>query len=330
MRSALCLSLVLAGCGLGRAAPSVPGLVTFEGTCDASGAVPLDARRFAVADDENNVLRIYDAERGGPPLAETDLTPGLRGAGEKKKKAKKEADLEAATRLGDLALWISSHARSKKGKEKPERSRFFATTLPGANGGAIALEGAPYYALARDLAADPRLQALGIPAALERAPQDPGGFNLEGMTSTPDDAAVLLGFRNPVPQGRALIVPLENPRALLAGERARFGEPVLLALGGLGVRSLSSWRGQYLIAAGAFGEGGERSKLFRWKGLGAAAEALKTELHDLNPEGFFTPEARDSIMVLSDDGARAIDGERCKDLEDASKKRFRGLWIAMR
>ena len=121
MRSALCLSLVLAGCGLGRAEPSVPGLVTFEGTCDASGAVPLDARRFAVADDENNVLRIYDAERGGGPLAETDLTPGLRGAGEKKKKAKKEADLEAATRM--LAILARGTARGRIGARGVPRMR---------------------------------------------------------------------------------------------------------------------------------------------------------------------------------------------------------------
>src|SRR5688572_26419365 len=30
--------------------------VEFEGACDASGAVPIDERHFAVADDEDNVL----------------------------------------------------------------------------------------------------------------------------------------------------------------------------------------------------------------------------------------------------------------------------------
>jgi hypothetical protein len=330
MRSVLVAFFVLAGCGLGRPAPSaVPGLVTFEGTCDASGAVPLDAQRFAVADDENNVVRIYDAERGGPPLSETDLTPELGGTGKKKKKKAREADLEAATRFGDIALFISSHARSKKGKDKPERARFFATTLPNARGGVL-LTGTPYHDLARDLAADARLQALGIPTALERAPQAAGGFNIEGMTATLDDSAVLIGFRNPVPEGRALIVPLENPREVINAGPARFGAPILLDLGGLGVRSLSSWRGQYLIAAGAFGEGGERARLFRWQGPGTAAEALpNAALLDLNPEGFFTPEGRGSIMVLSDDGARTIEGERCKDLEEPGKKRFRGLWLAM-
>ena len=44
-------------------------VVVFEGMCDASGAIPVDERRFAIADDEENEIRFYDAESGGPPLA---------------------------------------------------------------------------------------------------------------------------------------------------------------------------------------------------------------------------------------------------------------------
>src|SRR5690606_32840314 len=68
----------------------------FEGACDASGAVPLDKHRFVVADDEDNVLRVYHADRGGPPLARIDLSPKL--ALRKQKKA--ESDIEGATRVG--------------------------------------------------------------------------------------------------------------------------------------------------------------------------------------------------------------------------------------
>src|ERR1041384_1457792 len=46
--------------------------LTFTGMCDASGAVPLDDHLFAVADDEDNVLRVYDADRGGSPLGAAD------------------------------------------------------------------------------------------------------------------------------------------------------------------------------------------------------------------------------------------------------------------
>jgi hypothetical protein len=49
----------------------------------------------------------------------------------------------------------------------------------------------------------------------------------------------------------------------------------------------------------------------------------------LNPEGFFTPEERNEIMLLSDDGTQLIDGEECKRLRDSHKKRFRGVWLTL-
>src|SRR5688572_9239885 len=122
---------------------SAASVVEFTGTCDASGAVPIDARRFAIAGDEDNVLRIYDAEDGGPPVDSIDVSAelGLNGKNP-------EADLEAATRLGDRALWISSHARTKKATVDPDRFRFFATNLP-RPGAAVNVSGVAYRDLLR-------------------------------------------------------------------------------------------------------------------------------------------------------------------------------------
>ncbi len=308
------------------------GLVVFEGTCDASGAVPLDARRFAVADDENNVIRIYDAERGGPPVYSVDLSPELDLGGDRKQKRKKkshdapapEVDLEAATRLGDRAVWLSSHARNKKGKVKDERLRFFATTLPTA-GSEVRLTSPANGTLLEDLIADPRFAPLGLAAAAERGPGEPGGLNLEGLTATPE-GALLIGFRNPVPGGRALLVPLLEPERALRGEPARFGEPLLLDLGGLSVRGLSHWRGRYLIAAGHYASG-DRSTLFEWRGPGTEPRELRGAVPPgFNAEALFTPEERDDFLLLSDDGARTVAGERCKKLDDPTQQRFRGVW----
>jgi hypothetical protein len=334
-RSLLCLFFI--ACSSSRAAtpaaserapasePSVLAasqrVVTFEGTCDASGAVPIDARHFALADDESNVLRIYDAERGGPPIASVDVTASLHLS----KKKNPEADLEAATRLGDRALWISSHARSKKGKERPDRLRYFATNMPALNA-RIEVAGEAYSGLLDDMLREPRLARFDLASAAERAPQEEGGLNLEGMTAAPS-GEVVLGFRNPVPDGKALLIALENPLEPLRGTAARFGAPILLDLGGLGVRALSHWHGRYLIAAGPIEEGAV-SRLFAWAGGEAQVMPLPTpSLADFNPEAFFTPEERDEIMLLSDDGSRTIAGERCKDLEDPRQMRFRGLWI---
>jgi hypothetical protein len=297
--------------------------VIFQGMCDASGGVPLERGLFAVADDEDNVLRVFDADRGGPPLRAVDLSPSLPLP--KKKKAP-ETDIEGATRLGELALWITSHGRNSKGKPRPERLLMFATTA--APDGAIELVGQPYATLLDHLLGDPRLAGLGLAEAAKLAPKDPGGFNIEGITATAD-GRVVIGFRNPIPDGLAILIPLENPRAVLAGEDPRFGAPVRLDLGGLGIRALSSWRGTYLIAAGPPADGGA-PRLYTWSGVPDARPTLVAEFDGFNPEGFFTPEDRDRILLLSDDGTRPIDGQPCKSLAEPARKQFRGLWLDLK
>jgi hypothetical protein len=304
-------------------------VVTFTGMCDASGAVPLSNRRFVVADDEDNVLRVYDVEQGGAPVARADVSPGLKLPVKAKKKSGKvpiapEADIEAATRLGDRAYFITSHARNSSGKLKPERLRFFATSA--SENGEIQVIGEPYDGILNDILKDPRLAQFELAKAAELAPKAEGGLNLEGMTER-KEGGVWLGFRNPIPKGRALLLPLLNPEELIEGKPARLGDPLTLDLGGLGVRSLSSYRGRYLIVAGHFDQGAA-SRLFVWDGA-HAVEALNLDLQGFNPEGFFTPEGLDRIMLLSDDGSVAIEGTDCKRLKDPEAKRFRGLWVSL-
>ena len=300
--------------------------------CDASAGVELTNTIFAVADDEDNVIRTYDAERGGAPLSLFDLSPNLDLPGGKPPKPGKrpkrpaETDLEAATRIGDRAYWITSHARKRSGKAAPERLRFFSTTAP-ADGSPISVVGAPYERLLDDLLAEPQLEPFGLAGAAELAPSAPGGFNLEGMTARAE-GGVWLGLRNPVPEGKALLVPLLNPEELVQGGRAEFGDPLSIDLGGLGVRALSSWRKRYLIAAGGSTDGGT-PRLFTWDGRSEVRPVPDLDLQAFNPEGFFTPDARESVFVLSDDGTVPIDGVPCKELEDATHKRFRGAWLSV-
>ncbi len=339
--SLLCLLVVLlAGCRCAPEASSTrgartsaaetadaqPNEVIFRGACDASGAVPLSERTFLVADDEDNVLRVYDAERGGEPLSAVEFSTAL--ALSEKRKAKggvrfPEADIEAATRIGEHAYFLTSHGRNTAGKLKPERFRFFAAEL---RDGRIERVGQPYDQLLDDLLAEPRLARFELSRAAELAPKAPGGFNLEGMTAR-KEGGVWIGFRNPIPAGRALLIPLLNPEELIAGGRARFGDPLTLDLGGLGVRGLSSWRDSYVIAAGSF-DGSGSSRLFIWDGGQRAEPVPGLDLDDYNPEAFFSPKPAARMMVLSDDGARELDGKECKRQERA-QRRFRGRWLTL-
>lgn len=301
-------------------APGPRGLrqVTFLGACDASGAVALDKKTFVVADDEDNILRLYDATKGGEPLSSIDLSSVLE-----LRKKHPESDIEAATRIGDVAYWLTSHGRNKKGALKPERFFFFATSLP-VEGQPLASIGTPQDNLQEQLIAHFDAE-FSLRKASALPPNVAGGFNMEGMTATPDNR-LLIGFRNPIPRGSALIVSLENPREVMDGVAPRFGKPTLLDLGGLGIRGLSWWHGKYLISGGPYADG--PSKLFTWDGTSERADEIDIDLRGFNPEGFFTPEDADEIMVLSDDGTRRIDGTPCKALERGDGvKRFRGVWL---
>ena len=292
--------------------------------CDASGAVALSPERFAVADDEDNVLRVYDSTRGGDPLALLDVSPALHLPIKKKVP---EADIEAATRLGDRALWLTSHGLNSSGKLQPGRFRFFGTTAPG-NGESLAPVGTAYQGLLDDMLAAPQLARFDLASAAKLAPKVQGGLNIEGMTRRIDGTTVWIGFRSPRPEGKALIVPLRNPLALLAGARAEFGEPVLLDLSGLGVRSMSLWQGQYLILAGAL-DSEAASRLYRWDGSGAPQLVPGVELNGFNPEAFVSRDELDRVLLLSDDGNRIVAGQPCKKLTDRAKKQFRGLWVQL-
>lgn len=323
MRLSLAAALLtVAGCS-SSALPSGGGLV-FKQMCDASGAVPLSSRMFAVADDEDNVIRIYDAQRGGDPLRSVDLSKALNLPVSGKKQRPAELDLEAAARIGTLAYWMTSHGLSSSGKLKPERHRFFATRVSSGQN-PFQLVGSAYEELVADLLADPRYARFGLAEASKRAPKSEGGLNIEGMAARAA-GGLYIGFRSPVPGGKALVATLLNPEEMvMKGERARFGEPILLALGGLGIRDLSDYRGRYLVLAGSPGEA-LRSELHLWDG-GPATELVARGFGPLNPEVIFSPSDRLDVLLLSDDGSQRIDGQECKRLRADGGKRFRGVWL---
>ena len=302
--------------------------VEFTGMCDASAVATVAGQRLIVANDEDNILRLY-ARTGGAPLAEFDVSDfiGKRGA-----KKPREADIEGAAQIGPLTYWITSHGRNAKAQEKSERQRLFATETVG-EGAVVKVRpaGQPYDSLLDDLLADPRLARFALKAAADLAPKAPGALNIEGLCSTPE-GGLLIGFRNPLFKGRALIVPLLNPAEVIAGKRAKLGEPVTIDLGGRGIRSMSRDGARHLIIAGAAGKESVSSQLYAWNGDATAPRRVRgVSFRGLNPEGALLEIADGSreVLVLSDDGTLQIDGQDCKALTDSSRKRFRGVRLKL-
>ena len=322
-----------------------PAVTVYRGMCDASAAVMLDATRMVVADDEGNILRVYDAAQGDAPVAVYDWPGFFRMPADEKSP---EMDLEGAARMGDLVYWIGSHGRNRNGKLRSARQYFFATRVVVTNGLAqLVPEGIPYRHLLADLFCHSNAAALGLQDAISlTVAHDPGlapdrrGVNIEGLAGSPD-GRLWIGFRNPCPQKKALMVPLENPAAVVAGrEPARLGAAELLDLGGRGVRSLEydAVGRRWLVVAGTSAD--KRSfALYEWAGPGCAARALRPDWK--LPAADFTPEAlafmpgNGTAVILSDDGDVMVEEKTaglparpcpCKEARDARNKQFRGCF----
>ncbi|MHC4604662.1 MAG: DUF3616 domain-containing protein, partial [Planctomycetota bacterium] len=252
----------------------------------------------------------------------------------------------------------------KDGKMRPNRYRFFGTSVKVQDGKvSIRLVGIPCRTLIHSLVKT----AGSIRLELERATRFDAanltkqqrknlapkqkGLNIEGLCASPDGRTIYIGFRNPRPHSKAIIVPLKNARQII--ERAEppiFGMPILWDLGGLGIRSMGYSRSHkaYFIVAGPHNEG-PGFALYRWSGQKDRPPLLVWEL---NPdESGFKPEALVAFknsarfLLLSDDGSLAInvsvpsecmEGKLSKDgkclnkyLADQNKKHFRAIWLQL-
>jgi hypothetical protein len=70
----------------------------FIGMCDASGASALSDALFAVANDEDNILRVYDADKGGGAIAEYDVSRSLNLPVKTPKKRRKKRNRRSSPR----------------------------------------------------------------------------------------------------------------------------------------------------------------------------------------------------------------------------------------
>ncbi|MEC4749282.1 DUF3616 domain-containing protein [Methylomicrobium sp. Wu6] len=315
---------------------SVERELQHQGICDASGAVVLDEQHFAVANDEDNILKIYRSDHSGRPVA------GISGRDlndyfDNNPKIK-EVDIEAATQMDGIIYWMTSHGRNKDGQLEPERRQFFANKLSKDDGDPRFKQiGHSYTRLVEDMLRDERLQRYHLEAAEQLPPKAKGGLNIEGLAATPNNKALLIGFRNPIPDGKAILLPLTNPLELIKEKNAHaiFGNPIELDLNGLGIRSLEYWESQnrFIIVAGAY-DGSDQFALYQWSGLeNENPERIEVTgwPSDFRPESvLFYPHRDNQFQLLSDDGSiKRNAGTPCKDIKDKDHplKYFRSLWI---
>jgi len=324
MRGVVLVLLGSMACGCAAEKLRIVRPMEYSGIRDASAAVAVRSNLFIVADDEKNTLRLYSADHAGPPLKEFDFDNFLEVASKSP-----EADLEGAALIGNRAFWIGSHGRNKDGKERLNRHRLFATDIGVTNGEVTLMPvGKPCKRLLDDLIADKRFAEFNLAEASTRPPKEPDALNIEGLSATPE-GHLLLGFRNPTPHGKALIIALLNPNEVVAGKSPHFGAAILLDLDGLGIRDMAFFDGNYFIIAGPAHSGG-KFHFYRWAGGSAAPEKFAVKhLGGYSPEAIiiYPQKGFHEIQILSDDGNRVVNGTPAKELDESAPKTFRSFWL---
>jgi len=330
-----------------------PNAGTTEGSSDASTALALPGDFMLVADDESNVLRVYP-RAGGAAVKEWSYE--LEGP-----KLTKELDLEAGTRIGDTLYFTGSNSNKKDGADAAaDRSHLFAVKVSGTGADTAFSYVGQFALLEAQLIAWDKTNAHGlgadhfgfaVSAGAGIVPERVDGFSIEGMTSSPGDTALWLGFRAPqtgnTVRAKALIVPVQNYAALIAGTatQATFGAPIELELGGRGIRSIDKGTdGNYLIVAGPAGAASpdvdRNFALFAWDGNpNSAPVELSNDLDKLREKtgGSFEStvevagpvKAGTQVQLLLDNGDTLWDGKTAsKDLPPAEQK-FDGFVVRL-
>jgi len=216
-------------------------------------------------------------------------------------------DLEGVTadRAGNIYA-ITSHSRDSNGDERKSRERLVRFRIEGDS----VVDPKVVGSLKRDLvAAHPELAT----SAAIRQVKSEGGLNIEALEMSADQSRLLIGFRSPLLDGRAIVASIENPGAIFDGdERPRMGATLTtLDLGGNGICGMSwvpSLAG-YLVIAGPVAREQVEFQLWFWPG-GSDDRPRRVSVAGLpgfeHAEGVSPAviDGRQCIIIVSDDGSR--------------------------
>jgi hypothetical protein len=261
------------------------------GVADGSTAISVDANYMFVADDETNVIKLYDRNNSGLSIYQFDVNPYLNLGGT-------EVDMEASFRSPtnpNRIYWIGSLSNSKSGEARPDRNRIFATDIVGTGANAKLVFVGYYNNLRSKLITWGNANGYNFTdkAATGVEPKRIDGFNIEGLEMGPDGTTMYIAFRAPyvgTGTNKALICPLLNFESWFGNGSPStspvFGSPIELNLNNHGIRSLGkNASNEYLIVAGSYAATGT-FELYSWNGQATTAPILlNVDLANLKPEG---------------------------------------------
>jgi hypothetical protein len=304
-----------------------PGL--YRSACDGSAATALDVDHLIGFSDNDQTIRVFARSTNAMPLRTQDIGGSLALGGTTPK-----VDFEDVERIGNRIYAISSHGRKNDGTKDDNRYRFAAVDVTGQSPTfQFAVAGSRSSLLSELLASANWLSPDGsIIDALENAskldeqtntnlaPKNQG-VNIEGLAHAPTTAMpnrMLIGLRNPRPNGRAIVVSLTNVDSVIGGSPAIFGEGYKLDLGNLGIRGMtwSPMLKQVLVVAGPSDDQNGPYKLYRWLGTPGTTPTYVRDIAappNMRPEGVIAYPGTLDIAIVFDGDDQQINNVPCDD-----------------
>lgn len=315
------------------------------GIADASAAIALDDNYMVIANDETNLLYVYDRNNSGLPVKTYDFNQGnvlgLTDGAPNYKEVDIEAGVKSVATPGRI-YWLGSMSNSSSFNDKPNRNRLFAVNVSG-TGNSTGFTDAGYYSNLRSALiawGDANGYNFSASAAAGQDPKLINGFNIEGMTFGPDNTTLYIGFRAPlVPlpgRTKAVIAPIQNFETWFNNGTPvgspTIGNPIELDLGGRGIRDIIRLStGPYIILAGNYDNTPIDGRVYRWSGTPGDAPVLLSSfnVNSLNAEAVMEifeggVPSLSKLQVIEDNGSFVFynDGTEAKDLAQNTYKKF--------
>ncbi len=231
------LAVILSQAHGGEQSPGHSKFRKFDGIYEPSGIQQLPDGRFIVVQDEYiDPIQIFSFDAGGRVTEKSALCkPGISSAGASCGLGKM-TDLEAvALDKNGYIYIITSHSRKKKdGKRSPSREKLARFRIEGNR----IIEPA--------VVTDLKAHIIDEHAILKQAAEitdvkNKGSLNIEGLAYDFAQDRLLIGFRTPLADSKAIIITIDNPIGLFEpGKAPRVAdEAILLDLNGEGIRALA-------------------------------------------------------------------------------------------
>ncbi len=285
-----------------------PSFQSLTGLYEPSAIQQLPDGRFLIVEDEvGHPLSLADIAADGTVSSRALTRHWFEG----KDAFWKLDDLEGLTLdTAGHVYAITSHSRDGDGDEKKARDKLVRFRIEGNHVSKPKVAKGLKAAL---VAAHPELAA----AAAIGDVKGGGGLNVEALEIAPDLSRLLVGFRSPLVNGRAIIASLVNPATVFKKGASPRISPVLdtFDLGGSGLRGMSyvpSLAG-YVLISGPVAREQVQFQIWFWSGR-HGEEARRISVPGLagfeHAEGVSSAviDGRQQLIIVSDDGSR--DDER--------------------